>query len=109
MNLNSLAATNYQEIMWLEMRNRLFEGWDELLDEHIEEIENAFKKEFDISEDDDSYMDWLEEFINIWLVDHGYAFYDEVQGILPIKWKSIPREEWGEIPDPFLEQLNSLL
>lgn len=46
-----------------------------------------------------SYSNLLFEFAEDWLIRNGYAFFDEAQGILPIKWKDIPRSEWGEVPE----------
>lgn len=98
---------------WVKMRSRLLEGYDEIECAHKAEIDEAFEndsrmqaiiKEWKEEYDEDTVFDMEGDlymrFADRWLVDHGYAFVDPIQGVLPIKWKSIPREQWGEVFDP---------
>lgn len=96
------------------MRLRLLDGLDEIRQEHENEIIAAFEQDAAIQNElseyvgceEDTYGEMMAElffvFSNDWLIQHGYAFFDSVQGVLPIKWKEIPRDQWGEVPDPTL-------
>lgn len=99
-------------VAWLEMRDRLLDGLDEIEDAHENEIIADFEHDAEVQNelmhykdcDEDTYYDveyeLYAQFCDEWLVKHGYAFVDSIQGILPIKWKDIPRDQWGEVPDP---------
>lgn len=100
---------------WFKIRCRVWEWYDEMARAHGAEIDEAFEndseiqaiikeweKTCDYDEDavsdieGDLYMSFADE----WLVNHGYAFVDPTEGVLPIQWKSIPCEQGGEVFDP---------
>lgn len=97
---------------WLEMRSRLLDGLEDIVQVHEDEITTDFEHDAEVQNELMSYKDCEDDvyyeveyelysnFSDAWLVQHGYAFFDNIHGILPIKWKDIPREQWGEVPDP---------
>lgn len=102
---------------WMDMRARLLDGLKETRQEHLAEIVEEFEQNQEIQSElakyatDQAEIEYdkvvgymLAQFSDDWLIRHGYAFLDDVQGVLPIKWKDIPRDQWGEVPSPFAQQ-----